>query len=185
MTAAARLDSVRITKIDAAGRLIDAAIEMFFFGYDPVAIHTIAAASHDIVRALAKRRGVTGLSLGANLIEREFHKKWSDVTRSDISLLKHADNDQNDDVEVDPELTEALLMFALRGLRRMGHTFNGLQAAYWTWFCLHHPAATMIDMYSLKLPAETVAALRAMPKSDFVRKFQEAHRLERTVRSKA
>jgi len=50
---------------------------------------------------------------------------------------------------------------------------------------LHHPAATTIDMYSLKLPPETVAALRAMPKGDFVRKFQEAHRLERIVKSKA
>jgi hypothetical protein len=185
MTAAARLDCVKITKIDAAGRLIDAAMEMFFFGYDPVAIHTIAAASHDIVRALAKRRGITDLSLSANLIKREFHKRWNDVTRSDTRLLGRVDSNQNDDVEVDPELTEALLMFALRGMRRMGHTFNGLQTAYWTWFCLHHPAATTIDMYSLKLPAETVAALRAMPKSDFVRKFQEAHRLERTVRSKA
>ena len=182
MSAAARSDCVRLTKIDAAGRLIDAAIEMFFFNYDPLAIHTIAAASHDIVRALAKRRGITDLSLSANLIKREFHKQWNDVTRSDT---KHADSDQNDAVEVDPELTEALLMFALRGMRRMGHTFNGLQTAYWTWFCLHHPAATPIDMYSLKLPAETVTALRAMPKSDFVRKFQEAHRLERTVRSKA
>ena len=185
MSAAARLDCVRTTKVDAACRLIDAAIEMFFFGYDPIAIHTIAAASHDIVRVLAKRKGVTGLSLGANLIEREFHKQWSDVTRSDTSLLKHVESDPKDDVEVDPELTEALLMFALRGLRRMGHTFNGPQAAYWTWFCLHHPAATPMDKYSLKLPAETVAALRAMPKSDFVRKFQEAHRLEKTVRSKA
>ena len=184
MSAVARLDCVKIAKIDAAGRLIDAAIEMFFFGYDPVAIHTIAAASHDIVRGLARRRGVTDLSLSANLIKREFHKQWSDLTRSDPSLFKHADNDQGDDIEVDPELTEALLMFSLRGLRRMGHTLNGLQAAYWTWFCLHHPTATPIDMYSLKLPAETVAALRAMPKSDFVRKFQEAHRLERTVRSK-
>jgi hypothetical protein len=185
MSAAARLDCVRLTRIDAAGRLIDAAIEMFFFDGDPIAIHTIAAASHDIVRALAKRRGVTGLSLGANLIEREFHKQWNDLTRSDTNPLKPVDGDPNDDVEVDPELTEALLMFALRGLRRMGHTCNGLQAAYWTWFCLHHPAATTIDMYSLKLPPETVAALRAMPKGDFVRKFQEAHRLERIVKSKA
>lgn len=176
---------LRITKLEAACRQIDTAIEMFFFDRDPVAIHTMVAASHETVHALAKRKGVSDLLFGANSVKHEFHKRWNDLVGSDGIFLRHADREPDGEVEFNPEFTEMLLMFALRGLRDMGHKFNGLQAAYWTWFCLHHPASTMIDVFSLNLPSTTAAALRAMPKADFVGKFQEAHRLEKTARALA
>jgi hypothetical protein len=176
---------LRITKIEAACRQIDTAIEMFFFDRDPVAIHTMVAASHEIVHALAKRKGVADLLFGTNMVKHEFHKRWNEMVVSDGIFFKHADEDPDGELEFNPESMEVLLMFTLRGLRGMGHRFNGLQAAYWTWFCLHHPASTMIDVFSLNLPSTTATALRAMPKADFVRTFQEAHRLEKTARTLA
>lgn len=51
------LDRVYITKASAARRQIDAAIKMYFAGYDELAIHTVAGAARTLVRDLNKHRG--------------------------------------------------------------------------------------------------------------------------------
>ena len=49
--------NAQTNKIEAAQRQIDAAIRMIFANEDPLAIHTIAAASLRIVKDLSKHRG--------------------------------------------------------------------------------------------------------------------------------
>ena len=44
---------IKLSKIEAAGRQIDAAIRMLFENEDPVAIHTITMAGFRILRDLA------------------------------------------------------------------------------------------------------------------------------------
>jgi hypothetical protein len=48
---------IRINKIDAARRQLDAAIRMTFGGEDPVAIHSVVAAGHRIIRDICEQRG--------------------------------------------------------------------------------------------------------------------------------
>jgi hypothetical protein len=48
---------IRINKMDAARRQINAAIRMTFDGEDPVAIHSVIAAGHRIIRDICEQRG--------------------------------------------------------------------------------------------------------------------------------
>src|SRR5438045_7911123 len=48
----------RITKLEAAVRQLRAAILLYFSNGDEVAIHTLAFAAHEILRQLAKARGI-------------------------------------------------------------------------------------------------------------------------------
>ncbi|MDZ7718085.1 MAG: hypothetical protein U5K72_04590 [Balneolaceae bacterium] len=46
-----------ITKIESARRHIDSAIELHFFGYDPIVVHTIGSAAFRVLRDLTEIKG--------------------------------------------------------------------------------------------------------------------------------
>jgi hypothetical protein len=50
--------TMKISKADAAQRQLDTAIELYFAESDPVAIHTLAAAAYELIRALRERKGL-------------------------------------------------------------------------------------------------------------------------------
>jgi hypothetical protein len=52
---------ITVSKLDAARRQLRAAIRLWFQGEDPVAIHTLISAAHEIVHTLFKRAGLHGL----------------------------------------------------------------------------------------------------------------------------
>jgi len=50
--------TLHINKLDAAKRQLRAAIRLWFDDGDPVAIHTLAHASHEIIHSLFKKKGL-------------------------------------------------------------------------------------------------------------------------------
>ena len=47
-------EKISISKLDAACRQLDCAIELWFADGDPVSIHTLACASHQIIHDIKK-----------------------------------------------------------------------------------------------------------------------------------
>jgi hypothetical protein len=48
--------AIRVSKLDAARRQLRTAITLWFSGGDPVATHTLAFASYEILHAVSKKR---------------------------------------------------------------------------------------------------------------------------------
>src|SRR5271163_4482614 len=98
---------VRLNKIDAARRLLDAAIRMTFAEEDPAAIHTLVAGAHRIIRDICERRGdiesylrVTDWIAPGH--EGEFWSAWN----ASANFLKHANRDAEDIHELDDEAAD-------------------------------------------------------------------------------
>jgi hypothetical protein len=53
--------AIKVSKTDAAKRQLDTAIRLWLDEGDSVSIHTLAAAAHQIVHDLGKKRGVTDM----------------------------------------------------------------------------------------------------------------------------
>ena len=51
-------EKLRISKIDAARRQLDCAIELWFFDKDEISIHTLAAAAYQIIHDLKVHKGI-------------------------------------------------------------------------------------------------------------------------------
>jgi len=106
---------LRLTKLDAARAQLDAAIELFFTSDNPVAVHTLCAAAYNVLRDLAKRDG-----LEFPFIKTGFMKSLAPTERSAVhnfihaaeNFFKHADRDPSETLELNPELTELLLLDA-------------------------------------------------------------------------
>jgi hypothetical protein len=57
--------------MDAVRRQLCTAIRLWFEDGDPVAIHTLIAASHEVLHTLFRRKGLHGLIFDSDLIEDE------------------------------------------------------------------------------------------------------------------
>ena len=132
-----------ITKLQAAQRQLIVATQLFFHDSDVVSIHTLAAASYNILRDLSKHYGVSGMTLkddfvknpvpraqgvknkGAypvarpqgvqqflTTISKANQKKVADWANSFENFFKHADRDPDGIIELNPDLTELMLIDA-------------------------------------------------------------------------
>jgi hypothetical protein len=136
------MTKIRINKLDAARRQINAAIRMTFEGEDPVAIHSVIAAGHRIIRDICEQRGDIESYLRftdwiAPGHEREF---WQAVNAS-ANFIKHADKDAADIHELDEEASDYMIIFATKWYKDLGNSISTEMNVFAAWWSLQHPNA--------------------------------------------
>ena len=65
---------IRVTKLDAALRQLNTAITLWFRDGDEVAIHTLAAASHQIVYDIVRKKNGPDLLYDSIIFKDEYRK---------------------------------------------------------------------------------------------------------------
>jgi hypothetical protein len=97
---------IHITKLEAARRQLRTAINLFFEDADDVSIHTLAAASHEILRTLLKSRGDGGSLLKDNsFIRAERQKEFEQLLNKPQNFFKHASRDPDEALQFLPKET--------------------------------------------------------------------------------
>lgn len=141
---------IRVTKLDAARRQLDMAIHMWFRDEDPVSIHTLLYAAHEILHGLSrKRRKGKPLFLDLPIMDerpdiRAKVKDWP-------NFFKHGRPHELDRVlDFNPEANLVLFSANLAGLDECGAETNALEEAFMLYLLIHHP-----DFFTL--PPETEA----------------------------
>jgi hypothetical protein len=106
----------RITKIEAAVRQLRTAILLYFSNADEVAIHTLAFAAHEILRQLAKARGIQ-VGLDSESIEKIGKGISAREARAFLgvsaSFFKHSGRNSYDVLMFQPEVNEQFLFEAV------------------------------------------------------------------------
>ena len=107
---------ITITKLEAAEWQFRQAVRLHFGGTDPVSAHTLAAAACEVLRDLAKHRGVPHPFLDGilPLIPPEKRKEIRRLFKKGQNFLKHATTDPDESITMNPEFTELLLFEAAR-----------------------------------------------------------------------
>jgi hypothetical protein len=114
-------EKLRISKIDAARRQLDCAIELWFLDKDEASIHTLAAAAYKIIHDLKEHRGIRrDLLYDSAMIKDECRSKWINVLKRSVNSLKHADKFPDETVEISPFGNLIFIMFTAGGLRLLG-----------------------------------------------------------------
>jgi hypothetical protein len=132
---------IRLTKIEAARRQLETATLLYFDEGDPVSIHTLAGAAHELVSKLAEKAGemtpVHG-SLVASLPE-DLVSKLRTAIRAPQNFFKHADRQPEAVLEFSPELSEMILLDAMATYGKLTSEIPWLFEAFTKWFGLKHP----------------------------------------------
>jgi hypothetical protein len=73
--------SLRVNKLDVAERQLCEAIRLFFERRDPVSVHTLVAASHELLHSLGKKRGELSIVKDQLPIDPEKRQEWHRTIR--------------------------------------------------------------------------------------------------------
>jgi hypothetical protein len=108
------MTKLEISKLEAAKRQLVTAVRLYFDYGDEVSIHTLAAASRNILVNLCEHRGIAHPIILDNLLQ-DFvmlvhHQAFRVKYREGENFLKHADRDPNDVLSFNPELTSFLIL---------------------------------------------------------------------------
>jgi hypothetical protein len=147
---------MKLTKLDAARRQLDTAIELYFGERDPVAIHALAAGAFEVVTALCVHTGRSDELFDLVVPDRrgEVLRWW----RAAQNFVKHADRDPDAVLEFDPEFTDVVLMLAVRRYSFLSPATYSMRVMH-AWFFLHH--ADLIIETDTRLAVEGLAVRAA------------------------
>jgi hypothetical protein len=177
---------LRISKIEAARRQLDTAIELWFLDKDEVSVHTLAAAAYQLVHDLKEHKGLAReLLYDSAMIKDEYRKQWIKVIKKPMNFFKHADNDPEEALEFSPLGSIGFIMGAASGLRFLGEQSSHTVAAFTIWLVVNKP--NWITPKFRKLREERVGIdelqeFKLVPKCDFLgSSFAQAMRPARSL----
>ena len=166
--------TITVTKIEAARRQLKTAIEFWFYDGDPISIHTLAAASHQIVHDLNEKNGGPGLMLNNALIKDEYKDEFAANIKHASNFMKHADRKKDWaglTLEFRPESNRDFMIFTIFGLEYLGEKLGATEIAFERWHTFNDPNL-MSDagkaLFEKSFTTEQLATFRRMKKHKFL-----------------
>jgi hypothetical protein len=158
---------MRVTKIEAAERQLDAAIRMFFADDDWLAIHTLVAASGRILRDLSQQRDTLMWNTLHSTIEPEMRKELLEALSQLGNFLKHADKDPDAVLETEATNDDKYILLNCLLFSGLGKRFTLEMEVFVLWCAWVDPEADFVPA-TLFTEAErlTISPMRGLPRSE-------------------
>lgn len=129
-----------ITKLAAAERQMNEAIRLFFERRDIVSMHTLAAASDQVLSDVCVAKGIESqLRHDAYFIREEAHKKWFRALTQAENFFKHAERDPGGTLDFNTEQTMWVLFDATCLYWRLTNDYTHEARVFLCWFFLRKP----------------------------------------------
>ncbi len=161
-------DGITVTKLDAAKRQLTTALHLWFNDGDPVSIHALLAAAHEIIHRLYRNKGLRNLMFDNELINDEYRGEFAKTMKKAPSFFKHAAQDGRDaaiSITFYPEVNDVLPLFLIQGLRDMGETLGLEEASYIHWMIIHEP--NLFQSKGNFLPVDLAEQMIGINKAEF------------------
>ncbi len=135
------VNRIYISKLDAAKRQLEIAIRLFLCNLDIVAIHTLTAAAHSLLRDLGKKQNKESLIKDGTIrqFKPEYQKMFSRKLNEAENFFKHADRDNNKLLDFPLLPTELLLWDACSMYFNLTQEDTPLIKIYKWWFFTKYP----------------------------------------------
>ena len=157
---------IKVDKLSAARRQLGAAIRMWFQDEDPVAIHTLALASTQVICDLLRHRGQPDFLRKNPRVRPERRAEYARTVKASANFFKHADEDPNDEQEFNPEVNDFQLLECLMGLQQLGVTLDDDEMALWIRVGIEHPQILVDGAYA-EIDPETVREIRGWTRQQY------------------
>lgn len=131
-----------VSKLDAAKRQLETGISLYFHNADPVSIHTLVAASYNLLRDLNKNNGGKPLfakELVFDYIKEGYQKEFRTKINAPENFFKHADRDFSESLEFNPKLSETFVLEACSVYFRLTGEDPVLFRVFRAWYIVNNP----------------------------------------------
>jgi hypothetical protein len=131
---------LKVSKLDAARRQLETAILLYFNEADPVSVHTLAAASHEILKDLGLRtKSPMFLERTFEILPQALRDRIRQEVRRPQNFFKHADLDAEESIDFVPGMTEWTLLDAMAKYIELNGERTPMLRLYETWFATRYP----------------------------------------------
>lgn len=148
-------DELVLTKIDVARRQLVTAVRMFFFDWDVISLHTVAAAAHGVVRDVAQHRGASKSFKDSPLITMKSRPKFLRAVNYPQNFFKHADKDVRGKMVFRYNGTPFFLLDAILLYVSLGESLTHEMHVFLMWVQLRYP-----DLLCFQLAEEDLKQIR-------------------------
>jgi hypothetical protein len=129
-----------ITKIDAARRQLETAITLWFSEGDPVSIHTLVMAAHEILRTFNKlRAGPSMLTDGSEHIRPEYQQAYEELVVRSYQFFKHGGKDPENTEWFNPESNTPMILDSVEAYFRIAGKRPPILQVFRTYVLVHKP----------------------------------------------
>jgi len=129
----------KLSKLEAAARQLRQAIHLFLSEGDMVSVHTLAAASLQVLSDLGVRRGLVSTIKNPDLIRPDKRKFVSDLVNAPQNFFKHADRDPDEVLDFYDEATPFYIIDAVLLHQQLTGANVAACQAFRVWFMLNYP----------------------------------------------
>jgi len=162
---------IKISKLGVVRRQVETAIRIYFVNGDPVSVHTLAAASLQILVDLDKKGPETGTlwDLLKTRVKPEYVSKVIKLFAEAENFFKHADRDPDKILAFPLAMPELFLWECVAKYPELTGETPLLIHAYRTWFLIHHS-----DILKAEIQAQVnfVRLSTDFPENDRARFFE-------------
>lgn len=176
------LGSIKVSKIDAARRQLDTSIELWFADKDPVSIHALACAAHQIIHDTNRQKGGPELIYDSAIIKDEYRPQAIALFKRPMNFFKHAEKDPYSIIELTHITTLFYILMSIIGFQHLGESPSDVERAFLMWVTIHHPewiSASYKDSVEKTVSVDGRAHIRTLKKSEFLEIFLEGRALSR------
>jgi hypothetical protein len=167
------MDKLKVSKIDAARRQLDCAIELWFLEKDDVSIHTLAAASYQIIHDISQKRKIgRDLLYDTDIIKDEYRADFVRLVKQPQNFFKHADKDPDPDGQIEfmPFSSFMFMLVSLTGLKALGYPDSENVHILTTWISIYEPRYLTADyrkVFENHIPVKDRRAMEGHTKQEF------------------
>jgi hypothetical protein len=142
---------IHLSKLDAAKRQLETAIQLVFTNGDPVSIHALTCASYEILEAICKKQNLNSvLDEGIeNFVRADKKKGVRDKIHQPKNFIKHADRDPEGIQEFNPDLSLIFIWDACRLYRCLTSEFTKDMFIFTAWYTFRNPDTFNSPEYAL------------------------------------
>ncbi len=114
------VESIKVTKMEAAAKQLSLAVWLFFDEHEPIAIETLVGAASGVLNDLASKHGAKSILYNNERIKPEKMKQWHDLLREPQNYFKHADRDSDVAFYYKPQTLRFKLLEACDLFKQLG-----------------------------------------------------------------
>lgn len=129
-----------ISKLDAARRQLETAVDLWFHEGDPVSIHTLTMAAHEILKVLNRaQNGPPMMGEPCPHIREEYTDLWREVCVRHAAFFKHSSHDADETHYFPPTINDVLILDATEVYLRIANDVRPLFRLFKWYMRLHLP----------------------------------------------
>ena len=165
---------LKISKLDAARRQLELAIELYFLRRDPVSIHTLVGAVYTILKDLNKHRGGKPMLLESVVTEYVIPGKENEVLNKLYeaeNFFKHADRDPETTVDFNPDANDLVLWESCMKYNEMTGEQSRIMQCMNLWFQIQNPDLFRYEDWKKKKLVSGQNIVNSLGREGFLRQF--------------